>query len=216
MAPQNDRPVRPVVDRLRIVRLVAWGLVAIALFGLAAISMGYLRTNGLTGGSEPIATIGGPFSLVRTNGERVTEKAFLGKPTVYFFGFTHCPEVCPTSLLEMGTYLEQLGADADKINVVFISIDPARDTPDILANYLSAFDPRIVALTGTQAEIDAVASAFRVYVRKETPDPKTGDYNVDHTAALYVMDAKGQFVVPIQYKEDAASAVAKIRRALTG
>jgi protein SCO1/2 len=201
-------------DRLRVVRLVAWGLVAVALFGLVAISLGYLRTNGLTGGSEPIATIGGPFSLVSSKGTRVTEKDLLGKPTVYFFGFTHCPEVCPTSLLEMGTYLQALGADAEKFNVVFISIDPARDTPEILDNYLSAFDPRIVALTGTQAEIDAVTAAFRVYVRKDTPDPKTGDYNIDHTAALYVMDAKGRFVVPIQYKEDPSTAVAKIRRGL--
>ncbi len=199
---------------LRIVRLVAWALVGVALFVVVALSLGFFRSGGPGGETTAVGTIGGAFTATNTKGEPVSEKTFLGKPTVYFFGFTHCPEICPTALFDMTNRLKALGPDADRFNVVFVTVDPARDTTKVLADYLTAFDPRIVGLVGTQAETDALVSAFRVYVKKGEPDPKTGDYTVDHTAAFYVMNAKGQFILPIQYSDDDEAAIAKMRRAL--
>jgi protein SCO1 len=121
---------------LRIVRWAAWALVAVAIFVATGIAVGWVRTEWL-GQSPPAAVttgvpaVGGPFSLVNHRGERVTQDTFKGKPTAYFFGFTHCPEVCPTTLFDMSQHLKDLGPDADRLNVVFVTVDPERDTPEL-------------------------------------------------------------------------------------
>ncbi len=143
------------------------------------------------------ANVGGPFHLVDQDGKAVTEKDLLGKPTAIFFGFTFCPEVCPTTLTEMTGWLRDLGPDAEKLNVVFVSVDPERDTPAQLKLYLSNFDHRIRGLTGTTAQTDVAAKAYRVYHRKVPIDG--GEYTVDHSSAVYLFDAKGNFVEPIGY-----------------
>jgi protein SCO1/2 len=203
---------------VRIIRWTAWSLVAVLLFGVGAIALGWLQVEKFGLGrtqsvitSSGVPAIGGPFSLVNHRGERVTQDTFRGKPTVYFFGFTHCPEVCPTTLFEMTQRLNELGPDADRLNVVFMTVDPERDTPDLLKTYLESFDPRIVALTGTPDEVAATAKAFRISYKKVP----TGDgYTMDHTSSVIVQDADGQLITLIDYHEEASSALAKLRRAL--
>lgn len=205
---------------LRIIRWTAWVLVAVAIFVATGIAVGWLRTEWL-GQSPPTAvttsgvpTVGGPFSLVNHRGELVTQDTFKGKPTAYFFGFTHCSEVCPTTLFEMSQHLKDLGPDADRLNVAFVTVDPERDTPELLKTYLESFDPRIVALTGTPEELATAAKAFRISYRKVPTEG--GDYTMEHTASVVVTDAEGEFVSLIDYHEDAATALSKLRRAIRG
>jgi protein SCO1/2 len=205
---------------LRIVRWPAWALAAIALFGTGAVALGWFQVERLgLGRTQPGATafgisaIGGPFSLVNQRGERVTQDTFKGKPTAYFFGFTHCPEVCPTTLSGMSQHLKELGSDANKLNVVFVTVDPERDTPELLKTYLESFDPQIIAPTGTPEEVAAAAKAFRISYRKV---PTDGGYTMDHTASVMVTDAAGELVTLIDYHEDAATALAKLKRAIQG
>ncbi|MBM1171990.1 SCO family protein [Microvirga arabica] len=203
---------------LRIIRWTAWALVAVVLFGAGAIALGWLQVEKLGLRAQPTVTssgvpaVGGPFSLINHRGERVTQDTFKGKPTAYFFGFTHCPEVCPTTLFEMSQHLKELGQDADRLNVVFVTVDPERDTPELLKTYLESFDPRIVALTGTPEEMAAAAKAFRIGYRKVPTEG--GDYMMDHTSSVIVTDAKGDLVSLIDYHEDEATALAKLKKAL--
>ncbi|QFU14743.1 SCO family protein [Microvirga thermotolerans] len=203
---------------LRIVRWVTWGLVALVIFVGTGIAIGWLRTEWLGQRPPTVVTttgtpaVGGPFSLVNHRGERVTQDTFKGKPTAYFFGFTHCPEVCPTTLFEMSQHLKDLGPDADRLNVVFVTVDPERDTPELLKTYMESFDPRIVALTGTPEEIASAAKSFRIAYRKVPTEG--GNYTMEHTASVIVTDAKGELVTLIDYHEEAPSALAKFRRAI--
>ena len=158
------------------------------------------------------AAIGGPFSLTDPNGRTVTEAEFKGKPFLVFFGFTHCPEVCPTTLFEISEIVRKLGPDADRLRAVFISIDPERDTPEVLKEYLSSFDPRLVGLTGDPDAIAAVAKAYRVYYKKVPVEG--GDYTMDHTAIVYLMDKEGRFVSPFNLKRTIDAAAADLRRYL--
>jgi protein SCO1/2 len=143
------------------------GLAAFALFPEARERL----TPSISMRSVGQALVGGPFTLTDHNGKRVTDKDFRGKFMVVFFGFTNCPDVCPTALQVMAAALDKLGANAERVTPVFISIDPEHDKPAQLASYVASFHPRLVGLTGSQAEIDAVAKAYRVYVKK-VPDPK--------------------------------------------
>ncbi len=158
-------------------------------------------------------TIGGPFSLVDHRGVAVTERHYLGKPTLVFFGFTHCPDVCPTTLLELTNRLNALGPDSSRLNVLFVTVDPERDTPKALNSYLSAFHPGITGLTGETAAIDATVAAYRVYAKRVPLDG--GDYTMDHTATVFTMDARGQFAGTISYQEAEDTALAKIKRLLS-
>lgn len=154
--------------------------------------------------------IGGPFTLVDTHGAVVTQRDLLGKPSAIFFGYTHCPDICPTTLLDLTELMKAMGADADKLNVAFITVDPGRDTPARLADYLSSFDPRIRGLTGSEAQIAAVANAYQVYYRR-VPDAD-GGYSMDHTASVFLMDAKGGFAGTMSFEEDAKTSLAKLER----
>lgn len=180
-----------------------------ALIAVAAV--GYVKFNWFAEAPVRTSAIGGPFTLTDQNGRTVTDKTFLGKPTAYFFGYTHCPDACPTTLMDMTDRLKALGADADKFNVVFISIDPERDTPALLKTYLESFDPRITAATGTPEQVATVTKEFRVYFKKVGE----GDsYTFDHSTAVYLMNAQGDLVTLIDYQEAQDSALAKMRRTL--
>jgi protein SCO1 len=156
--------------------------------------------------------IGGAFALVDHHGKSVTERDYLGKPTLVFFGFTFCPDVCPTALLELSNLLKGLGPAADRLNVLFITVDPDRDTPQQLALYLSSFDPRITGLTGASENIAAAIKGYRVYARKVPLDG--GGYTMDHTATIYMMNSMGQFVDVMAYQEPDARARDKLQRLL--
>jgi len=165
-----------------------------------------------TSGPKDNETIGGAFTLVDQNGKSVTDRDLLGKPTLVFFGFTHCPDVCPTTLFELSNRLQELEADADRLNVLFITVDPGRDTPEQLALYLSSFDPHISGLSGTPDQVDAAIKAYHVYARKVALSG--GDYTMDHTASVFMMDSKGQYVGTLGRRDTDDQARAKLRRLL--
>jgi cytochrome oxidase Cu insertion factor (SCO1/SenC/PrrC family) len=140
------------------------------------------------------ALVGGAFTLTDNSGKRVTDQDYRGKYALVFFGFTSCPDICPAGLQLMSGALEKLGPKAQRITPIFISVDPDRDTPEKLAAYVKNFDPRLVGLTGTSDEIAAVAKAYKVYYAKVPNKERPGDYTMDHTSIIYVMDPKGEFV----------------------
>src|SRR5690242_21930204 len=167
--------------------------------------------GGVRGVTAP-AAIGGPFQLTDQSGAVVTEKNLQGKPSLIFFGFTHCPDVCPTSLFEMSEILRAMGKDADRVNAYFISVDPERDNAAALKDYLSSFDPHLKGLTGDPEAVAKVLSAYRVYARKVPL--KDGDYTMDHTALIYLMDREGHFVAPFNLKRSPDEAAADLKRYL--
>ena len=158
------------------------------------------------------ATVGGPFELTDQNGKPISDKDLRGKPFLVFFGFTHCPDVCPTALFEVSEILRGLGPDADRVGALFVSVDSERDTPAVLKDYLSSFDPHLRGLTGDPATVAAVAKAYRVYYKKVPLEE--GDYTIDHTALVYLMDKQGRFVAPFNIKQPKEAAIADLRRYL--
>lgn len=157
--------------------------------------------------------IGGPFRLADHTGRTVTERTFLGKVQLVFFGFTRCPDVCPTALSTIASLLDQLGQDAAKIQPIFISIDPERDTPDLLAGYVDAFHPSLVGLTGTPEQIDEAAGKFGVYYKKVLGAAE-GEYSMDHTATIFILDGTGAFLSTLDYHESEGVMLEKLRRAI--
>lgn len=152
--------------------------------------------------------IGGPFTMADLDGRPVDQDTLHGKPTVLFFGFTRCPEVCPTTLSTLAGALDRMGHDADRLNVVFVTLDPERDTPEDLRQYLAAFDPRIRGLVGTSAQVARMADAYHVsYKRVPTRD---GDYTMEHSATVELFDRTGRMVGEIGYGEDEARTLAKL------
>jgi protein SCO1/2 len=139
-------------------------------------------------------TIGGPFILATTNGRLVTDKTYRGKWLLVYFGYTSCPSTCPATLLEISTALAMLGADAEKLQPLFITVDPQRDTAELLGEYLQSFDPRIVGLAGTPEQIAAAAKEYGVYYTPHRTGPGTKDYVIDHSSYLYLMGPSGTFV----------------------
>lgn len=160
-----------------------------------------------------LVTIGGPFTLTTHEGETLSDADLKGTPFAVFFGFTHCPEVCPTTLWEMSEALATLGEDADNLKVLFVSVDPERDTPELLALYLQSFDPRIVGLTGSEEEIRAVGQQYRAYWR--TVPLEGGDYTIDHTASIFLMDGVGEFIGTISYGEVMEERLEKLRKLIS-
>jgi protein SCO1/2 len=155
---------------------------AVAVAAAAGIGASYVLNNKQV--TETLS-VGGPFKLIGTDGQEVTEAAMKGKYSLFFFGFTFCPDACPTALNTFSLVLSKLGPDADKIQPVFVSIDPARDTPQVLKDYLASFDPRIIGLTGTPEEIAETAKEFRVYYAKQGEGEF---YLMDHSTAIIVMN----------------------------
>ncbi|MDB5565758.1 MAG: electron transport protein SCO1/SenC [Tardiphaga sp.] len=189
-------------------------LVVIAAFA-GSLAAGLLVVLWLTGGLRSVtapASIGGPFQLTDQAGQTVTDKNLKGKPTLIFFGFTHCPDVCPTSLFEISEVLRAMGTDADRVNAYFVSVDPERDTAVAMKDYLTSFDPHLKGLTGDADAVAKVISGFRVYAKKVPL--KDGDYTMDHTALIYLMDRDGKFVSPFNLKRKPEEAAADLKRYL--
>ena len=162
--------------------------------------------------SISVADIGGPFTLTDTAGNPFTEKNLSGRPAAIFFGFTFCPDICPTTLYELGGLMKDLGPQADAIDFVFVSVDWERDGPQQVSRYLQAFDGRMIGLSGTQAQVEAAADAFKIHVQRVPLED--GGYTMDHSASVYLMKADGTFRTMIDYHEEEASALAKLRMVL--
>ena len=161
------------------------------------------------GDGQGTSAIGGAFSLTAQDGRTVTEKDLLGGPSIVFFGFTHCPDICPTALYDIGQIYSALGADGDKLKVFFMTVDPERDTQELLKTYLSSFDPRITGLTGSTDSIAQAMKVYRAYARKVPLE--NGNYTMDHTALVYLMDAQGLFVSSLHFDRPPADLAKEIR-----
>ncbi len=162
-----------------------FGLIVLAL---AAVLGGFTLWRATS--VAPPALVGGPFALLGGDGKTVTDKDFLGHPFLVYFGYTHCPDICPTELARIGAVFERL--PGKPLKGAFITIDPDRDTPALVADYVSSFDKRIVGLSGSPEAVAAAEKAYKVYARKGEAKPD-GSYGMDHTSVVYLMDAKGGF-----------------------
>jgi len=192
----------------RTVRIFVWGMAALAaaILGLAL----WERNLGPHGAS--LADFGAPFKLASSKGGELDSDTLKGKPYGIFFGFTHCPEVCPTTLSDMSVAMNELGETAKDFRLVFITVDPEKDTAPILANYLSSFDARIEGLAPTLDQLPALARAFHVYYKKvPTSD---GDYTMDHTAVLFLFDKQANLASTVSFDEDKATRLAKLKKLL--
>ena len=195
-------------------RTVARPLVIVTAFATSLL-LGLLIMLWALGGVRGVpvpAAIGGPFQLTDQSGTTVTDKSLQGRPSLIFFGFTHCPDVCPTSLFEISEVLRAMGKDADRVNAYYISVDPERDSAAAMKDYLSSFDPRLKGLTGNPEQIAKVLSQYRVYAKKVPL--KDGDYTMDHTALIYLMDRDGKFVAPFNLNRTPEEAAADLKRYL--
>lgn len=194
----------------RLTALIVAAIAALALFIGGAAWL--LQTKDHAPIATGIAQVGGPFSLVNQDGKRVTEKDFIGHYTLVFFGYTYCPDVCPTELQVMTAALDRMGDQGKNIQPVFVTIDPERDTPETLKTYVENFGPRLTGLTGTPEEVAQAAKAYRVFYRKaDSGDPK--NYLMDHSSIIYLMGPDGLFIRPFTYTTDAkalASDLAKV------
>jgi protein SCO1/2 len=191
------------------IRIVAWVAVAAVL---AALGAAYALRPNLAGLSAQLplsAQIGGPFELTTQDGERLSSAELAGTPFALFFGFTHCPDVCPTTMLELSNVIKELGPEADRMRFFFVSVDTERDTPELLKLYLSNFDQRITGLTGTPAEIAAVAKAYRAFYEKV---PTKDGFTYNHTALVYLMGRDGRLAGTLNYQEPEDVQVKKLRR----
>ena len=184
-------------------------LAGIAGFTGMVLCIAFLAPSTGPGKDTSSAAIGGPFALFDDTGAPVTESALAGKPYTIYFGYTYCPEVCPTTLLDLSRWIKELGIAADKLDYVFVTVDPERDTPQLMHAYLSSFDKRIRGFTGTPEQIAKIARQYRVYYKKIAT--KDGGYVMDHSSIIYLMGPDGKFVSMIAYQENDASAVAKLR-----
>lgn len=191
----------------RIVLVVSAFLVGVAVFFSAVMLLG-----GRTGAPavSMASAVGGPFALTDQSGRTVTDADMKGKPFLVFFGFTHCPDICPTTLFEVSEIMRVLGKDGDRAGALFITVDPERDTPQAMKDYLASFDPRVRGLSGDPAAVTAAVKAYRVYAKKVPTEG--GDYTMDHTAIVYLMDKNGQFVAPFNLKRRPEEAAADLRR----
>ncbi|MEQ8708839.1 MAG: SCO family protein [Rhodospirillales bacterium] len=201
------------MNGMKVLRYVLWGLC-----GAVGIGLGVLAFRAFEQGTAPGQQIsqagkfGVPFSLVRHNGEPVDETLFEGKPSLVYFGFTFCPDVCPTTLTDMTVWADALGDDADRVNLVFVTVDPERDTAGVMSNYITSFSDRIIGVTGEPEAVKDMLRGYKVYFSKVPLEG--GDYTMDHTAGVYILDRQGDFAGTIAYGASEADALAKIRKTL--
>lgn len=182
-------------------RLIAFVIAGFLIGAIAGAGVLLLATpqGGQPVQSSGAALIGGPFSLVGADGKPVTDRDFRGRYMLIFFGFTHCPDICPAELQVIAQALEQLGDKAKNVVPIFITLDPERDTPEAMANYVKSFGPNFVGLTGSPEAIAAAAKAYRVAYSKVENKESAGDYSVDHSALVYLMDPEGRYVTHFSY-----------------
>lgn len=192
---------------MRNIRIVLWILVAIVAGGTLYT---YLTNADGTGSQQAQVKLGGPFELINHRGETITEAVMKDRLHAIFFGFTNCPDICPTTLYETAGWLKALDQDAEKIDFYFFSVDPERDTPEILSDYVNAFDPRITAVTGDPDEMQKTVGSYKAYAQRV--DLGDGDYTMDHSAFVMLFDTKGAFKGTIAYGENNDTALAKLKR----
>ena len=193
-------------------RIILW----VAVLALAGV-LGWLTLE-VTRSKEQLteAPFGVPFQLVAQTGQPITEQAFRGKPTALFFGFTHCPEVCPTTLFELNGWMQKVDPDGSRLKGFLVSIDPERDSPELLGQYISNVTNRITGISGPADKVGEMARGFKVYFKKVPVDEKqpAGDYTMDHTASIFLLDAEGRFAGTIAYGENSDVAVKKLENLL--
>jgi len=185
-------------------RSILIGILVVMMAGIGYMSYDWYRR------SHAGEAYGAPFTLVDQNGAPITEKAFRGHPSAVFFGFTHCPEVCPTTLFEMDGWLKTLGDEGKDIRAYFVSIDPERDTPEAMQSYVTNVSDRITGITGQPDKVGEMAKSFGIYWKKV--ELEGGDYTMDHTASILLLDRNGSFSGTIAYGENPETAVAKLKR----
>lgn len=199
---------------MKTIRIVLWAAVIVM-----AGALGWLTYSVTQSGNKIAeAPFGVPFQLVDQAGQPISEQAFRGKPTALFFGFTHCPEVCPTTLFELDGWLKKVDPDAKGLQAYFVTVDPERDTPQILGQYISNVTDRVTGIAGDPAKIAEVVKGFRVYAKKVPLDESKpdGDYTMDHTASIFLLDAEGRFKGTIAYGENPDTAVKKLENLMKG
>lgn len=199
---------------MKSLRIALW----IAVFALAGVLV--WLTLEVTRQKQDLAEgpFGVPFQLVAQDGNSITEQAFREKPTALFFGFTHCPEVCPTTLFELNGWMHKVDPDGTKLNGYLVSVDPERDTPELLGLYISNVTDRIKGISGPPADVLAMIKGYKVYAKKvpvDAADPN-GDYTMDHTASVFLLDKDGRFAGTIAYGENPEAAEKKLANLIKG
>ena len=189
-------------NRMSLLIVLAACLVAIGALAVVAVD---LKPQA----ASRQVSVGGPFSLTDQDGKTITDADMKGHPFIVFFGFTHCPDVCPTTLYDLSQALNGLGDDTKNIPALFVTVDPERDTPEVMKRYVSNFNPDIRGVTGEPAAIQAMVKAYRGYAKKVPTED--GDYTMDHTAVVYLMGADGQFISPLNLQRPTAEVVKELR-----
>jgi protein SCO1/2 len=197
---------------LKRIRMVLWVACAIPLVALVTVVILRLTQPAGSIAIPQVSGIGGPFTLAATTGGELSSADLKGRPFIVFFGYTHCPDICPTTAADISSWLEAVGPQGKEIKALFISVDPERDSVASMKDYLSSFPDEIVGLTGTPEQIAAVAKAYRVYYAKHPL--KDGDYAMDHSALIYLMDREGKLAGTLTYDAKPEEAVAKLKRLL--
>lgn len=189
-------------------RLMLWLVVGVVAIGMVVLI--WRQSEPPQSQSTALGTIGGPFTLAGTDGKPFPSSKLNGKPAAVFFGFTHCPDVCPTTLARLAKLRRKLGQGDDALSIVFVSVDPERDTPAEVGDYLKLFETPVIGLSGTPAQVEQVKKQFGIYSRKV--DQPGGGYSIDHSAAVILLDRNGQFVATLSPEEGDQVALEKLKR----
>jgi len=197
----------------RFLVVIITGFLIGALAGAAALVLNTMP-QGQGVATTGKALVGGPFTLVDTSGKTVTDKDFRGRYMLVFFGFTHCPDICPTELQVMDATMEALGADAKKVAPIFISVDPERDTPEVVGDYVKNFGDKIIGLTGSQEQVAGAAKAYRASYAKFKDKESATDYSIDHSTLVYFMGPDGEYITHFPFGTSADKMSEGIRRYL--
>ena len=200
---------------MRLLRFVlpAAFLGGLVIVGAAFLGLAHRDTPRGAAGTLLASAIGGPFHLVDQEGKTVTDADLKGKWSLVYFGYTHCPDACPTALNDISIALDELGPKRAEVRPVFITVDPERDTPQVLKSYVTAFDAPILALTGTPEEIAQAAKGYRVYYAKH-PEAD-GDYSMDHSSVIYVIDPQGRFTASFTHESTPEDIAERLKKLLT-
>jgi protein SCO1/2 len=206
------------MNRVQVIRYSVWGAAAVVLAIAAVVTWSTTRRTednvaaATATPPAPAERYGGPFTLITDTGTTLTQADLIGHPSILFFGFTSCPDVCPTAMAEASSWLTELGPEAGNLNVYFVTVDPERDTQDRLAQYLTAFHPDIVGLTGPADAVHAMLDSYGIYYRREPL--ANGDYTMDHSASFLLLDEAADFFGLIDYNQEHAAAMAEVRELL--
>jgi protein SCO1 len=202
-------PPRP--PRFAVIAIVLAAVLVVAAGALLALAV--RETPRGAAGTALASAIGGPFRLIDQNGKPVSDADLKGKWQLVFFGYTHCPDTCPTALNEISLALDQLGVKRDEVEIVFITVDPERDTPAVMKAYVQSFDARIIALTGSPDAVAQAAKAYRVYYAKHPRGD--GEYDMDHSAVIYVMNPEGRFTATFTPDSTADAIAQRLQKLLS-